>query len=209
VDFTAFSLSQLPEAPARVLEVGCGPEGGIVASLADAGYEVLGIDPRAPAGARFRAIRLEELDEEPFDAVVVERVLHHVHPLGPAVDKLARLAPLLVLDEFAWERIDEAARDWYEAQRRALVAAGHEPKGPPDLAAWREAWDDLHPSEAVRAELDRPYEQRLFEWRPYLYRWLGGPATEQLEQTLVESGAIPAIGFRYVGVTRPAERQRP
>src|ERR671936_2232508 len=109
VDFTAFSLSQLPEAPARVLEVGCGPEGGIVASLADAGYEVLGIDPRAPAGARFRAIRLEELDEEPFDAVVVERVLHHVHPLGQAVDKLARLAPVLVLEEFGWERIDEHA----------------------------------------------------------------------------------------------------
>jgi hypothetical protein len=185
-----------------VLEVGCGRGGGIVAGLAAAGYDVLGIDPHAPAGPRFRAITLEQLEEEPFDAVVVERVLHHVDPLGPAMDKLARLAPLLVLDEFAWERIDEPARDWYDAQRRALVAAGREPHGPPDLAAWRETWDDLHPSHVVRAELDRRYEQRLFESRPYLYRWLGGPATEALEQALVDSGAIPAIGFRYVGVRR-------
>ena len=192
-----------------MLEVGCGREGGIVEALGEAGYQALGIDPQAPAGPRFRAITLEALDEEPFDAVVVERVLHHVHPLGPAIDKLARLAPVLVLEEFGWERIDEPAHDWYHAQRRALVAAGHEPKGPPDLAAWRETWDDLHPSDAVRRELDRRYEQRLFEWRPYLYRWLGGPATEPLERALVDSGAIPAIAFRYVGVTRPAERQRP
>jgi hypothetical protein len=185
-----------------VLEVGCGREGGIVEALAEAGYEALGIDPEAPTGPRFRAITLEQLDEEPFDAVIVERVLHHVHPLGPAVDKLARLAPLLVLDEFAWERIDEPSREWYEAQHRVLRAAGREPPGPPDLERWRATWDDLHPSDVVRAELARAYEQLLFEWRPYLYRWLGGPATELLEQTLVDGDAIRAIGFRWVGVSR-------
>jgi hypothetical protein len=202
VDFTAFALSQLPPPPLRVLEVGCGRDGGIVEALAAARYDVLGIDPHAPTGSRFRTVTLEELDEEPFDAVVIERVLHHVHPLDAAVDKLARLAPLLVVDEFAWERIDESARDWYEAQHRALRAAGVEPPGPPDLTQWRETWDDLHPSDVVKREVDRRYEQRLLAWRPYLYRWLAGPATESLEQTLVDSGAIPAIGFRYVGVRR-------
>src|SRR5919197_2965919 len=116
VDFATFALSQLPEAPARVLEVGCGERGGITTRLADAGYAVAAVDPRAPEGPRYRRIRFQELVDESYDAVVAERVLHHVHPLDESLDKLAALAPLLVLDEFAWDRIDDTARDWYEAQ---------------------------------------------------------------------------------------------
>ncbi len=41
----------------RVLEVGCG-EGRLAAALADAGYEVIAIDPRAPVGHIFRQVRL-------------------------------------------------------------------------------------------------------------------------------------------------------
>src|SRR5829696_6275546 len=102
VEFTEFALSQLPPAPQRVLEVGCGQEGGVAPALAEAGYDVLAIDPEAPEGALYRRVTLEELDDPgPFDAVVAGRVLHHVHPLGPALDKLARLASLLIVDEFA------------------------------------------------------------------------------------------------------------
>jgi hypothetical protein len=203
VDFTAFALSHLPPPPGRVLEVGCGREGGIVHALVEAGYDAVGIDPHAPTGPRYRSIMLEELEEERFDAVVVERVLHHVRPLGPAVDKLVRLAPLVVLDEFAWERMDAPTRDWYRGQRRVLTAAGREPSGPPDLEQWLASWHEhLHPSHVVTRELDRRYERRLLEWRPYLYRWLGGPATEPLEQTLIDVGTIRALGFRWVGVRR-------
>src|SRR5438045_899253 len=88
VDFTPFVLSQLPGPPARVVEVGCGPKGGITPALVAAGHDAIGVDPRAPDGGRFRAIPLEELGEDRFDAVVGERVLHHVEPLGPALDKL-------------------------------------------------------------------------------------------------------------------------
>src|SRR5919201_4541478 len=146
LDFATFALSHLPPAPARVLEVGCGRRGGITSALADAGYDVLGIDPDVSVGERFRTVTLEELDEEPFDAIVAERVFHHVHPLGAALDKVARMAPLFVLDEFAWERMDEPTRDWYEAQHRMLVAAGRDPLGPPNLAEWRAEHEDLHPS---------------------------------------------------------------
>ena len=200
--FTDFVLSQLPPPPARVLEVGCGPEGGVTPALAAAGYDVLGIDPLAPEGELFRPISLEELDDRgPFDAVVASRVLHHVHPLGPALDKLARLAPLLVLDEFAWEQLDAATQDWYENQHRLLSAAGHQPSGPSDLTQWRQEHADIHPSDVLLDELRARYRVTFFERRPYLYRWLGGPATEALEQTLLGAGAIRAIGFRWVGTS--------
>ncbi len=185
-----------------MLEVGCGSRGGITRALADAGYESLGIDPDAPTGDRFRAVTLEQLAEEPYDAVVAERVFHHVHPLGPALDKVARMAPLLILDEFAWDRMDDPTREWYEGQHRILVAAGRNPIGPPDLRAWREQHDDLHPSPVILRELSARFHVRYFEWRPYLYRWLEGPASEQLESALLDARAIQPIGFRWIGVRR-------
>jgi Methyltransferase domain len=193
VDFTEFALSQLPEPPRRVLEVGCGEEGGVAPALASAGHDVLAIDPEA----------LEELDDPgPFDAVVAGRVLHHVHPLGPALDKLVELAPVLILDEFAWNHVDEATEDWYESQYRLLVSTGRRPKGPSDLGVWRARHSDLHSYETLRAEIDTRYEGRHFEWRPYLYRWLEGPVTEALEQGLIDAAAIRPIGFRWTGVRR-------
>jgi hypothetical protein len=201
--FAEFLLERLPQPPARVLEVGCGTEGGVTPALLEAGYDALAIDERAPGGEHFRQITLEELEEPAdFDAVVAERVFHHVHPLGDALDKVARMAPLFVIDEFAWERIDEPTRDWYQGQHRALTAAGREPPGPPDLAEWRARWEGLHPSDVVRRELAARFEERFYEDRPYLYRWLDGPATESLEQALIDAGAIRPIGFRWVGVRR-------
>jgi Methyltransferase domain len=200
VDFATFALSQLPAAPSRVLEVGCGERGGITPRLVDAGYDSVAVDPCAPEGERYRRIRFQELADETYDAVVAERVLHHVHPLEASFDKLAALAPLLILEEFAWNRIDDAARDWYEAQHRALRASGEDPTGPSDLAEWRAKWTGLHPDDVLRRALAVRYEERLYEPRPYLYRWLGGPGTEALEGALVAAGAIQPIGFRWVGV---------
>jgi Methyltransferase domain len=207
--FAQFLLEHLPPPPARVLEVGCGTRGGVTPALAEAGYDALGIDEEAPTGNRFRQIHLEELEEPAeFDAVVAERVFHHVHPLGDALHKVARMAPLFVLDEFAWDRIDDPTREWYEAQHRALTAAGREPKGPADLREWRGAWLDLHPSTVILEELDRRFERRHYEDRPYLYRWLDGPASAPLEEALLAAGAIRPIGFRWVGVSRSGVARR-
>jgi hypothetical protein len=203
VGSTEFALSQLPDPPRRVLEVGCGREGGVAPELAAAGYDVLAIDPGAPAGPLYRQVTLEELDDPgPFDAAVAGRVLHHVTPLGPALDKLTGLAPLLVIDEFAWNHMDETTVDWYESQHRLLVSAGRTPKGPPSIADWRDRHVGLHPYETLRDEIDARYEERHFEWRPYFYRWLEGPASEALEQGLIDAGAIRPIGFRWSGVRR-------
>jgi methyltransferase family protein len=193
-----------------VLEVGCGRAGGLVELLAERGYDTLGVDPDAPEGDRFLRTTFQEarnrLLRASWDAVVAGRVLHHVEPLDEGLDELARLAPLLLVDEFAWDRIDAAAQDWYEGQHRLLRAAGVEPYGPPHLDEWRGRHGGLHPHDLVLSELRARYEERALEWVPYLHRWLGGPSSEGLEQSLVDAGAVPAIGYRWAGARTSTTR---
>jgi hypothetical protein len=194
-----------------VLEVGCGREGGLVAVLADAGYDALGVDPHAPEGDRFLRTTFQNLPSDKlslggWDAVVAGRVLHHVNPLDEGLDTLASLAALLLVDEFAHDRIDAAAQDWYEGQHRMLVAAGADPPGPSSLDEWRAHHTDLHPHGVLLDALRLHYDERVLEWVPYLHRWLGGPSSEALEGTLVGAGAFAAIGYRWAGSTTRASR---
>lgn len=200
--FIDFVLYQLPPPPRRILEVGCGRAGGLVAELAAAGYDAVGVDPDAPEGEPFVRASFEEAELGEFGAVVAGRVLHHVRPLGDGLDRLAAVAPLLLVDEFAWDLIGEAAQEWYEGQHRLLVATGAEPPGPPSLDAWRERHPDLHPHGILLDALRERYEETAFEWVPYLHRWLGGPASEGLESALTTAGAFPAIGWRWAGSRR-------
>jgi hypothetical protein len=209
-DFATFVFEQLPPPPGRVLEIGCGRDGGLVAELAARGYDALGVDPQAPEGERFLRTTFQEASNRlllaPWDAVVAGRVLHHVHPLDEGVETLAALAPLLVVDEFAWDRIDELAQDWYENQHRMLRAAGGEPYGPADLDEWRGRVSSLHPHTTLLAALRARYDERTLEWVPYFYRWLGGPSSEPLEETLIGAGAIPAVGYRWAGASTSTTR---
>ena len=41
-----FVRAHLPPAPARVLEIGCGPEGGFVPAMREHGYDAVGVDSR-------------------------------------------------------------------------------------------------------------------------------------------------------------------
>lgn len=202
MDFLAFVTEHLPPAPARVLEIGCGTSGGLVPSLRDGGYDALGIDPRAPEGGSFRQETLEQHAGDGYDAVVAGRVLHHVEPLAAGLDKLVSLAPLLLVDEFAWNHIDGPTQEWYEGQHRMLAASGAEPGGPASLDEWRWRHAGLHPYETLREGLDARYDEVAFELRPYLYRWLGGPSTRALEETLVGAGAIRPLGWLWAGRRR-------
>jgi hypothetical protein len=205
MDFATFVFDQLPPPPRRVLEIGCGREGGLVEQLAARGYDALGADPHAPEGERFVQAEFQTIDGE-WDAVVAGRVLHHVNPLGESLDHLATLAPLLVVDDFAWNLMDADAQDWYEGQHRMLRASGHEPYGPASLDEWRLRHLDLHPDELVLRELRARYDELAFERVPYLHRWLGGPSSEGLEQSLVDAGAFPAIGYRWAGSSTSTTR---
>jgi SAM-dependent methyltransferase len=202
--FQGFLRAHLPPPPARVLDVGSG-HGELTTALAVAGYEVLGIDPVAPAGDLFRRVRLEDLEDEdgPFDAVAAVHSLHHIRDLGHALDRIAALlrpSGVLVLDEFGWDRLDERSLVWLHEQRRAYGGA------PGSLEELRAEWEEehlgVHGYAALRREVDARFEERAFEWSPFLYRQLGGPATEVLERELIAAGELEALGFRYAGVPR-------
>jgi Methyltransferase domain len=199
VDFLPFVLEQLPPPPARVLEVGCGDEGGLVPDLADRGYVVVGVDPRAPAGDRYRRVAFQEaadaLTAERWDAVVAARVLHHVDPLDDGVALLAKLAPLLLVDEFAPDLISGHAQAWYEERRRA---AG-DVQAPERIDDWRSRHPQLHAHDAVLTALRRHYEERELAWVPYFHRWLRSPAVEVEERAAIAASEIPAVGWRWAG----------
>lgn len=63
----------------------------------------MAIDPEAPAGDIFRRVGIEEFPApEPFDGVVANRSLHHIHDLHAAIDSIAELLPpngVFVLNE--------------------------------------------------------------------------------------------------------------
>ncbi len=206
-DFHEFLLSRLPPAPAPILEVGCG-RGSLARALAAAGYSITAIDPEAPEGAIFRRTRLEDFaPSENVDAVVASISLHHVDDLGAALDKIVALLAdggLLMLEEFAKERLAGATARWYFHQRQALAAVGldQHPVGE-HLGEWQRRWTqehaDIHPYKSMRRELDRRFTTRYISWTPYLYSYWLDDALEPLERKLIETGAVEATGFRYVG----------
>lgn len=218
---TPYVLGQLPPAPARVLEVGCGRDGGFVPALRDAGYRAVGVDPKAPGGDDFRQVSFEEYEPpHDFGVVVACLSLHHVPDPEAAVAKLAGLlAPdgVVVVIEVSWERHDAATVDWWSA-RLGLAPADLES---PDasflhrhLAWWRESgqpWETyfrnwaaehgMHTSARVLAALDRHLTRRSSDNGPYLFIELPG-VTEQDERDAIAAGLLQPLGVRYVGSHR-------
>jgi SAM-dependent methyltransferase len=208
--FLEFVTSHIPEPPARVLEVGCG-NGKLAVALADRGFEVVAIDPRAPEGAIFRKVALEDFyDERGFDVVVASVSLHHIHDLGGALDRIAAFLPHagpLAVEEWASERLAGDTARWYYDQRQALTRSGRaECEVPDDFVTWeRQTADDLshlHPSTSILAELDARFVERALERRPYLYSRRLDDTLEPLEQTLIDDGVIEATGLWFVGERR-------
>jgi SAM-dependent methyltransferase len=181
-----FIPSELPRPPARVLEVGCGP-GELATTLAEAGYDVLAIDPDAPEGSLFRRTRIEDLDStETFDAVIAQLSLHHVPDLAIALDKVAEVLSdegRVVIDDFGWERLTEGAAESVGIR----------------FDEWRDEHEHLHSAEAMLAALDERFDRRAFSWVPFLFREGRQVADEARERALIGEGRLPAIGFQYVG----------
>lgn len=208
--FYEFVCSQIPDPPARVLEIGCG-SGELARALADRGFEVTAIDPNAPEGAIFCRAALEDFsDERGFEAVVASVSLHHIHDLPGAVERIASLLPrsgVLVLEEFAKENLVGRTAFWYHEQRRALARAGNVDSAvPDDFSVWQSqtkaAHADIHTASATLAELEVRFAERFFQRTPYLFSWRLDDALEPLERRLIAEGTIEAVGVWYVGERR-------
>jgi ubiquinone/menaquinone biosynthesis C-methylase UbiE len=196
-DVLAFVRANLPPPPMRLLEVGAG-DGALALALADAGYEVLAIDPH-PAGANVRATALHELDvpAESFGAAVAVTSLHHVEPLEDSVGRLARLlmpGGVLVVDEFDVAAFDERAAAWWLRERAALGAAEH--AGAADLVGEHRA--HLHPLERIVAALEPHFRVGTPLYGPYLYRWDLDEAVRNVEEDAIARAEIPAVGARLL-----------
>ena len=205
--FSEFVRAQLPAPPVRVLEVGCG-KGELARALASQGYDVTAIDPAAPPGPIFQRVGLEDFsDTHGFAGVVASVALHHIADLAGALDKIVSFLPargVLVLEEFAKERLSGATARWYYDQRRSLAEAGHaEAVVSEDFEQWEQeseaARAAVHPVSAIRAELESRFAERFFEWTPYLYSYRLDDVLEPLERRLISEGAIDATGLWYVG----------
>jgi SAM-dependent methyltransferase len=198
----SFVEAHLPVVPARILEVGCG-QGDLARALAGSGHDVIAIDPDAPKGELFQCVSLQEFRAgETFDAVVASRSLHHIPDLPASVAKIARLlrpGGRLILDEHSYDLLDDKTARWYFLHRVGEADA------PSSLEACRAEWsadhDGLHGYAAMLRELDRHFSEQFFSWMPYLYSALANVDEEQ-ERAAIESGAIQAMGFRYVGETK-------
>jgi len=177
-----------------VSSIGCG-DGHAALALAASGHKVTAIDPVAPDGPIFERVTLEQfVPSEPFDAVVASLSLHHVPDLVVAMAKIAQLAPLLIVEEFAWDRFDEQTAAWYVAQLDGPSKSVEQ-----CLREWDEEHAGLHGYETLRTELDRRISERIIAWGPYLYRYPEVRADRESEQALIDAGGITALGFRYIG----------
>jgi 2-polyprenyl-3-methyl-5-hydroxy-6-metoxy-1,4-benzoquinol methylase len=90
-----FARAWLPAAPARVLEIGCGPRGGFVPMMQAAGYQATGVNPEAPPGSSYRQVEFERYAAPGrLDAIVECTSLHHVADLSAVLDLAAQaIAP--------------------------------------------------------------------------------------------------------------------
>jgi SAM-dependent methyltransferase len=200
-DLRAFVRANLPEPPARVLEVGAGA-GRLARALRATGYDVLAIDPRSDE-EDVRAVALADLDEPAasFAAAVAVVSLHHVEPLEESCRRLGEVVEpggTLVVDEFDVGAFDLDAATWWLEQRAAIGEP--QPETAEELVA--EHREHLHPLERILAALEPHFELGPPLRGAWLHRWNLGDSLRAVEEEAIARGSLRATGARLVGRRR-------
>jgi len=200
-DLRAFARANLPEPPARVLEIGAG-SGRLARALRAAGYDVVAIDPGSDSDD-VRPVALVDLEETDgsFAAALAIVSLHHVDPLEESCRRLGELLEpggRLVVDEFDVGAFDVTAAAWWLEQRRALGEP--QPKTAEELV--HEHRDHLHPLGRILAALDPDFELGPPVRGPWLHYLKLGDAFRAVEEEAIARGDVPATGARLVGRRR-------
>jgi SAM-dependent methyltransferase len=206
---------RLPAPPARVVEIGCGQFGGFVPMLRASGYEVIGIDPEAPAGEDYRRVAFEEVElVREVDAVVASTSLHHVVDPAEVIERvtntLARGGTLVVI-EWAWEEFDEATArwcfqrlgpdedpGWLHRRRDEWVASGQ--PWSVYLRDWTQG-ERLHAADTLLHLLDERFDREHIEHGAYFFADLVQTSAED-ELAAIEAGEIRATRVDYFGRLR-------
>jgi SAM-dependent methyltransferase len=211
----SFISTVLPPTPARLLEIGCGAAGGIVPAALAAGYDAIGVDPQAPAGPAYRRIPFEEYEPaSTFDTAVSVQALHHLADLDAAFAWAHRmLSPgaIVVIVEWAWERIDEATARWLfgqvptaaESDWAGVLHGDWTASGLP-WPQFRDRWageHGLHTWRAVESALAIRFETILREDVPSLFGDVAQISADT-ERAAIDAGKIAATGVHWVGRRR-------
>lgn len=211
----SFIATALPAAPARVLEIGCGPAGGIVPAALRAGYPAVGVDPDAPDGPDYRRVPFEAYQPpSALDAVVSCQAIHHLPDLDAAfeqVDRMLAADGVLVIVEWAWERIDETTARWCFDQVGSDTASGWAHQQRADWAASGQPWHQylaawghshgLHAWADVAAALAARFDMLLCTDAPALFGDVP-EISESAELSAIAAGQIAATGVQYIGRRR-------
>lgn len=174
----AFAKQLLAVVPAgaRILEIGPGT-GELAETLAAAGFDVVAIDQERRSSFPTLEKTFEDYDASDlrFDCIVASLVLHHIHDLEGALEKIRSLltpSGVFAIDDYGWERLDElTARRRWGASWEA------------DLGAWRDDRDDLHRSDVMLVALDTHFTRVTY-----------------FDHAYFDDGAgDDAIAFTYIG----------
>ncbi len=180
-----------------------------------AGYAAVGVDPDAPEGAAYRQVPFERYEPPSgIDVVVSVQALHHLTDLDAAVERIDRmLTPdaVVVIVEWAWERIDEATARWLFDRVPADANSGWAGERRDNWRASRLPWPEyrdrwahehgLHAWHTVQSALVNRFDTVLREDVPSLF---GGVAevSEETERAAIAAGVISTTGIHWVGRRR-------
>ena len=204
--------THLPAAPARVLDLGCGPLGGFVPFLRAEGYDAVGVDPKAPDAPGYLRTEFEHAElPDDVDAVVASTSLHHVADPAHVIERIADvLAPgaTAVVVEWAWEEFDTQTAEWAFARLRASDDGSwlnrrhgewRESGGdwPSYFRSWAEA-HGLHPAGTLVPLLDARLQRCALSRGPFLFADLVD-TSEADEQAAIDASRIRPLRIDYVG----------
>ena len=204
--------AQLPAAPARVIDVGCGRSGGFVPFLLADGYDALGVDPNAPDGAHYRQAEFEHAElAGQVDAVIASTSLHHVADPAYVIDRICDVLAsggTAVVVEWAWEDFDTQAAEWCFSRLGPDDEPGWLHRRRDDWRASGQAWAEyfpgwagehgLHRGDLLVRLLDERLERRHFERGPYFFADLAR-TSEAEEQAAIDAGELRPPRIDYVG----------
>lgn len=134
-----------------------------------------------------------------YDVVLFTRSLHHAEDLDAILAHAASLlAPdgRVVIEEFAWERVDRAAAYFLYDNRAMLVATGLFDGDVPDgdlLDAWIDGHSSLHQGSAMMDALGRVCDEVTTVATSMLWRLATGRGGSWVEPVIRAADALDAI----------------